>query len=218
MTVRVKICGLTRISDIEFAVKSGADALGFIFGYPASPRNLNLTKLKELLAVAPPFVSTVVVSPDSNAQLREVAKMNPSFFQLYNEEESNSVNKKLTNIIQTVRPLRGNDTVVEISASLSRASKGILFDMSLTSRYSSERDGPLGDFKENLATAKKIKNAIDPLPLIISGGLTEENVGEVVRIVRPYAVDVSSGVEKKPGIKDEKKIVRFIQAAKSATS
>ena len=67
MTVRVKICGLTRISDIESAVKSGADAVGFIFGYPSSPRNLNLGKLKELLAVAPPFINTVVVSPESNA-------------------------------------------------------------------------------------------------------------------------------------------------------
>ena len=79
MTVRVKICGLTRRSDVESAIKSGADALGFIFGYPSSPRNLDLMKLKELLAIVPPFVSAVVVSPESNTQLQKVAEMKPSF-------------------------------------------------------------------------------------------------------------------------------------------
>jgi phosphoribosylanthranilate isomerase len=70
--------------------------------------------------------------------------------------------------------------------------------------------------KQYVMIAKKIKNAIDPIPLIIGGGLTEDNVAEVIRDVRPYAVDVSSGVERRPGIKDEKKAARFIQTAKCA--
>ncbi|MGA2874739.1 MAG: phosphoribosylanthranilate isomerase [Nitrososphaerales archaeon] len=216
MSVRVKICGLTRRSDVEYAIKSGADALGFIFGYPSSPRNLELAKLRDLLAIIPPFVSTVVVSPTSNTQLQKVAKMKPIFFQLYSEGESNARNKEFTNAIQTVRPLGESNAIVQRSASLSKSSKGILFDMSMTSRYSSKKDGRHLNLKQNLIIAKKIKTAIDPLPLIIGGGLTEDNVAEVIRDVRPYAVDVSSGVERSPGIKDEKKVARFIQTAKSA--
>jgi phosphoribosylanthranilate isomerase len=134
MTVKVKICGLTRRSDVEFAIKSGTDALGFIFGYPSSPRNLELAKLRDLLAIVPPFVSTVVVSPTSNTQLRKVAEMKPSFFQLYDERESNARNKELTNVIQTVRPLGESNAIVQRSVSLSKGSKGILFDISTTSR------------------------------------------------------------------------------------
>jgi phosphoribosylanthranilate isomerase len=216
MSVRVKICGLTRRSDVEFAVKSGADALGFIFGYPSSPRNLDLGKLEELLAVVPPFVSSVVVSPASNTQLRKVAEMRSSFFQLYSERESNARNKELTNVIQTVRPLGESNAIVQRSLSLSKRSKGILFDFSPTSRYSSKKDGRPLNLKQYLMIAKRIETAIDPIPLIIGGGLTEDNVAEVIRKVRPYAVDVSSGVERRPGIKDEKKVARFIQAARSA--
>jgi len=218
MTVRVKICGLTRRSDVESAIKSGADALGFIFGYPSSPRNLDLMKLKELLAIVPPFVSAVVVSPESNTQLQKVAEMKPSFFQLYNERESSSRNKDFTNVIQTVRPVGKSDSIVARCASLSKSSKAILFDISLTSSYSSKKEGRALTLEQNLMIAKKIKTAIDPIPLIIGGGLTTENVREVVRKVRPFAVDVSSGVEKKPGIKDEKKVARFIQTAKSPIS
>ena len=218
MSVRVKICGLTRKSDVESAVKSGADAVGFIFGYPSSPRNLNLIRLKELLAIVPPFVSTVVVSPASNRQLQKVAKMKPSFLQLYEDGGSISHSNEFTNIIQTVRPLEGSESIIERATSLSKGSKGILFDMSLTSRYSSKKDGQRLTLEQNMMVAKKIETAIDPIPLIIGGGLTEENVGDVVLKVRPYAVDVSSGVERRPGIKDEKKIARFIQNAKRSIS
>ena len=216
MTVKVKICGLTRRSDVEFAIKSGADALGFIFGYPSTPRNLELAKLRDLLAIVPPFVSTVVVSPTSNRRLRKVAEMKPSFLQLYSERESNARNNELTNVIQTVRPLGESNAIVQRSVSLSKSSKGILFDVSMTSRYSSKKDGRPMKLKQYLMIAKKIKTAIDPVPLIIGGGLTEDNVAEVIRNVRPYAVDVSSGVERSPGIKDEKKVAQFIQTAKSA--
>ncbi len=132
--------------------------MGFIFGYVSSPRNLEPAKLKELLAIVPPFVSTVVVSPESNTQLRKVAEMKPNFFQLYSEGRSNSRNSEFTNVIQTVRPLGGSDSIVERCVSLSKSSKGILFDMSMTSRYSSKKDAQVLTLKQNLVIAKKIKD------------------------------------------------------------
>ncbi len=219
MTVRVKICGLTRRSDVELAIDSGADALGFIFGYPSSPRNLDLAKLKELLASVPPFVSTVVVSPESNPHLRKASELKPSFLQLY--DDSSSVEETngniFTNVIQTVRPSEGANSIVERCVSLSRKSVAILLDMSLTSRYSTDtKNGHAMSLTQNLALAKKTRMALDPFPLIVGGGLTVTNVAEVVRKVRPYAVDVSTGVEKGLGIKDDEKVAQFIQNAKSS--
>ena len=219
MTVRVKICGLTRKSDIDCAIDSGADALGFIFGYRESPRNLNFNELKYLASTVPPFVSTVVVSPASNTGLQKVAEINPSYLQLYHDSRKGleSRVKTLTNVIQTVRPFGDDKSIVQRSIALSKSCKGILFDASTISRYSTKMiRKSTKDLEEMWLIAKKIREALDPFPLILGGGLTEGNVTQAVSKVKPYAVDVSSGVERSPGIKDETKIRCFIKNAKNA--
>lgn len=215
MTVRVKICGLTRKSDVECAIESGSDALGFIFGYRDSPRNLNFEKLKDLLSTVPPFVSTVVVSPASNPSLEKAVKIHPSFLQLYSGTGLKR-GKEFTNVIQTIRPSGGDKSIIKHAILLSKHSKGILFDASSTSHYSRKNKKSSKPLEDQLIIARKIRDALVPFPFILGGGLNEENVANAVLTVKPNAVDVSSGVEIEPGIKDEKKIRRFIKNAKNA--
>ena len=96
-----------------------------------------------------------MVSPTSNRRLRKVAEMKPNFFSLYSERESNARNNELTNVIQTVRPLGESNAIVQRSVSLSKSSKGILFDVSMTSRYSSKKDGRPMKLKQVLDDCKE---------------------------------------------------------------
>ncbi|MDG6904479.1 MAG: phosphoribosylanthranilate isomerase [Nitrososphaerota archaeon] len=217
MTVKVKICGLTNKSDVELAIDSGADALGFIFGYPASPRNLTFSELKELLSSVSPFVCTVVVSPSSNTQLSKASKLNPSYFQLYYDSKVSAELRNLSNVIQTVRP-HESSSMINDSILYSSNCRAIHIDASLTSRYASGKERGGLALRQIHAFAKKVRDAIAPIPLIFGGGLTHENVAGIVRELEPYAVDVSSGVEKKPGTKDQAKVVKFIRNAKGSIS
>jgi len=159
------------------------------------------------------------VSPASNTVLRKVAEINPSYLQLYRDSNQGleSSVKTFTNVIQTVRPLGDDKSIVQRSIELSKNCKGILFDASKVSRYSSKMSKkPAKASGELWLIAKKIREELEPFPLILGGGLTEGNVAEVIREVKPYAVDVSSGVESSPGIKDATKIRSFIKNAKNA--
>lgn len=213
---RVKICGLTRRADVKCAVDSGADALGFIFGYHESPRNLNLQKIKELIRNIPPYVGIVVVSPATNPDLEGAIKeLGPAFVQIYGGKfKMGSI--KSHNIIQTVRPTSGKDVLQESMNFLGHCS-GILLDTSTTARYSvGKLDSATPDLKWKLGS--RLRSALDPFPLILSGGLNSQNVVEAIHMVKPFAVDVSSGVEAKPGIKDEHKMKQFIRKSKGANT
>lgn len=212
--MKVKICGLTRLSDVKAAAAAGADSLGFISGYPDSPRNLNLEKLNELVSKVPPFVNSVVVTPNWNKDIGKIIRLAPSYIQLYGGlEHSRKVHYQ--NVIQTVRPTGNSLPTIRSATRLAKSGRAILFDASLTSRYS-KKDGKHDGItlEESWETALAVKKAIGAIPLILSGGLTEKNVKRAVRYVRPYAVDVSSGVENSPGIKDAGKISRFVTNAK----
>ena len=214
MVVRVKICGLTRRADVRCAVDSGADALGFIFGYHESPRNLNLQKIKELIRNVPPYIGTVVVTPATNPDLETaINEIGSTFVQVYGgESKVGSVN--FHNVIQTVRPVTGEDVRLK-SMDLLRYCSGILLDTSTKSPYSNGKLNGVSSDLEKWKLAKRLRIALDPFPLILSGGLNSQNVGSAIRMVRPFAVDVSSGVEAKPGIKDEHKMRRFVRNSKS---
>ncbi|MGI0091093.1 MAG: phosphoribosylanthranilate isomerase [Nitrososphaerales archaeon] len=228
MAVRVKICGLTRKLDVEKAIDLGADALGFIFGYEASPRNLEFEKMKQLVRGVPPYVSTVVVSPSSNTKLEDVISIvQPTFLQLYDEHSSRNEpglqngRLRFSNVIQTVRPNQ-RDNMVKWALSLSRGCRGILLDASSTSLYANgtlgRKEGISDGKDEHWKLGKSLRGALDHFPLILGGGLDETNVADAIRAVNPFAVDVSSGVEAEPGIKDARRMKQFIQSAKNAVA
>jgi phosphoribosylanthranilate isomerase len=206
MMVRVKICGITRLSDLEAAVKHGADALGFIFGFEKSPRNLSLERTKELMRRVPPFVTKVLVTRfsgiDDLKNLRD--KLNPDAVQLYECSDPLFVKKMLPDIclILPINP-ELTDRVINCDG----------VDALLLDSGTRELPGGTGRIHDwNLS--RSIRDGVK-VPVILSGGLTPDNVVEAINRVRPYAVDASSGVELSPGIKDHEKISRFIQRAKS---
>ncbi len=230
---RVKICGLTRKEDVDVAVECGTDAVGFIFGYRGSPRNLPFEKLAKLAGEVPPFVNVVVVSPFSNPELtRVIERIKPSFLQLSYQNDfegrtsfAETLGKpgNFSNIIGTVHLPNGEnqnkDSIVHQCENISQACRAILLDSALIKKsgemgsvITSGGTGTTHDWK----VSRQVRDALFPFPVILAGGLNEENVRKAIQEVKPFAVDVSSGVETKPGIKDKIKMKRFIENAKVA--
>ena len=210
-TVRVKICGITRKEDLDAATSAGADAVGFVVGTTASPRNISLEKAEKLIRQVPPFVKSVIVTvPNSINDLRTYEKLNPDAIQIHGETLpfAAAVRKSLPNI-PLIRAVNVNPTCVLGTAS--EASK--IFDAVLVDSFAKGRFGGTG-VVHDWELSKSVKQVIHPKPLILAGGLNPENVADAVRVVQPYAVDVSSGVEQQPGIKDHQKMVDFIKNAK----
>jgi phosphoribosylanthranilate isomerase len=210
--VRVKICGITRKEDLDAAAAAGADAVGFVVGTAASPRNISLGKAEKLIRQVPPFVKSVLVTvPTSIDELAETCeKLNPDAIQFHggNLLASNSVRLKFpsTPLIKAVNA----DSRTALDEAL-RASK--IFDAVLTDSSAKGKYGGTG-IVHDWELSNSIKQAIHPKPLILAGGLNPENVAEAVRVVQPYAVDVSSGVELEPGIKDYQKMMDFVKKTK----
>ncbi len=210
-TVRVKICGITRREDLDAAAAAGADAVGFVVGVASSPRNLSLNEAEKLIRQVPPFVKSVLVTiPRSIDDFKTYEKLNPDAIQIHGENlhAAASVRLKIPNIL-----LLGavNAHLANALDVVSRASK--LFDAVLLDSFADGRYGGTG-IVHDWELSKRAKQVIHPKPLILAGGLNPENVAEAVCTVEPYAVDVSSGVELLPGIKDHKKIREFIKNAK----
>jgi len=209
--VRVKICGIARKEDLDAAAAAGANAVGFVVGVASSPRSIILEKAKKLIRQVPPFVKSVLVTvPKGINEFEMYKKLNPDAIQIHGENlhAAASVRLKIPNItlIGAVNSNFANDL-----DAVSRASK--LFDAVLLDSFAEGRYGGTG-IVHDWEVSKRVKQAIHPKPLILAGGLTPENVAEAVRTIEPYAVDVSSGVERQPGIKDHEKIIEFIKNAK----
>ena len=209
--VRVKICGITRKEDLDAAAAAGADAVGFLVGVASSPRNITLEKAEKLIRQVPPFVKSVLVTVPRGIDDFEIyEKLNPDAIQIHGENlhTAASVRLKIPNtlLIGAVNAKLANALDV-----VSRAAK--IFNAVLLDSFTNGRYGGTG-IVHDWELSKRVKQAIHPKPLILAGGLTPENVAEAVRTVEPYAVDVSSGVERQPGIKDHKKISNFIKNAK----
>lgn len=209
--VRVKICGITRKEDLDTAAVAGADAVGFVVGVASSPRNIALEKAEKLIRQVPPFVKSVLVTvPKSIDEFETYEKLNPDAIQIHGENlhAAASVRLKIPNIL-----LIGavNANLANVLDVVSRTAK--IFDAVLLDSFADGRYGGTG-IVHDWELSKRVKQVIHPKPLILAGGLNPENVAEAVRTVRPYAVDVSSGVERQPGIKDYQKIMEFIKNAK----
>jgi phosphoribosylanthranilate isomerase len=204
--VKVKICGITNQKDLNTVLDAGADAVGFVVGVPQSPRNLSLKKAKEIMNMVPVFVSKVAVTVFYS--LDQIFKINkelrPNFLQIHGDGIKNR-----PEMYQNI----GNENIIR-ALRLNKQIQGIIkeskdFSTILIDTYVMGKHGGTG-VKNDFSMCKEIKEAIHPKPLILAGGLTPDNVAEAISTVHPYAVDVSSGVEKRPGVKDSKKVFQFI--------
>ena len=211
-SVRVKICGLTREEDLAIAVSMGADAVGFLVGVPESPRNLTLKRAENLLSKVPIFIDKVVVTPPKSIEwLLEVNNMlKPSAIQIHGKNELDS--KIIQNSIKDTRLIK---TIYVTKNSLNKKIIKDLktFDAILLDSFNKTQYGGTGKVHD-WKLSRQIKKALEPIPVILAGGLTPDNIKEAILTVKPYAVDVASGVESNPGIKDDKKIRTFIENAK----
>ncbi|MDA4114469.1 MAG: phosphoribosylanthranilate isomerase [Thaumarchaeota archaeon] len=211
MAVRVKICGITREADVDSAVSMGADAVGFISGFPASPRNISLERAGELASRVPPFVSAVLVTTGETIQRSEsdVRKTGIGTIQLYGDAvDPGAVRTSLG--VRLIRPY-----LVKSEGTRPAKAESNGFDALLTDTYRAGRQGGTGIISD-WDFCRRIREEILPVRMILSGGLRPENVAEGIRAVRPFAVDVSSGVESSPGVKDPDKIAEFIRRAREA--
>lgn len=211
-TVRVKICGITRKEDLDAAAVAGADAVGFVVGAPASPRNLPLETAATLLRQVPPFVKSVLVTLFASVDVlvETCSDLNPDVVQLHGESLRNSayIREELPNMTLIGAVNANSPSALETALTASKFFDGVLLDSLEQGQYGGT--GRVHDW--TLST--RIKQAIYPVPFILAGGLNPGNVADAMRVVQPYAVDVSSGVELQPGIKDHQKMVDFVKNAK----
>lgn len=197
---RVKICGLTRPEDARCAAKLGADALGLVF-YSQSPRCVGIERAREIVAAIPPFVSVVGLFVDEAPErVREVlSQLRIDLIQFHGEETPGYCRAFGRPFIKAVRMREGVD-VTETAARYEGA-LGLLLDA-----YDPDAKGGTGSRFD----WSRIPRGCS-LPIVLAGGLTAENAAEAIRSVRPYALDVSSGVESAKGIKDAAKMAAFLK-------
>jgi len=204
MPVKVKICGITNLPDGTAAAEAGADALGFVF-YDQSPRRISLEAAASLIRQLPPFVMKVgvFVNAPEDLVVRAIRECGLNLLQFHGDE---SPEYCLQFGLMSMKAFRIRD-----AASL-QALPGYHTDAWLLDAYAPDKPGGTGEtFNWDLAYEAQGLGR----PIFLAGGLTAENVAEAVRCARPYAVDVSSGVEAAPGRKDLAKVIAFIRAAKS---
>ena len=201
MPVRVKICGVTRLEDALAAAQAGADALGFNF-WPQSKRYVDPRAAGDIIALLPPFVATVgvFVDPTRDEALRAAEASGVQWLQLHGDESPELCASLPLPVLKAIRVRH-------------RASLDLLdaYDVAgfLLDTDSPGYGGSGATFDWTLA-AEGARRA----PIVLAGGLRPENVADAVRQVRPWAVDVASGVESAPGVKDHEKTARFIREAK----
>jgi phosphoribosylanthranilate isomerase len=205
---RVKICGITRPEDLRAAVDAGADAIGLVF-YPPSPRCLKPAQARELRNAVPPFVTPVALFVNaSRVEVeRVVSEVRPALLQFHGEETAEFCAAFGLPYLKACRVKSGVKAGVDLLKYLRPFSgaAGWLLDSHV------EEYGGVGErFDWSVVPAARER------PLVLSGGLTSGNVGEAIRRVRPWAVDVSSGVESAKGIKDAAKIAAFIAEVRNA--
>lgn len=202
---RIKICGLTRPEDVDAAVDAGADAIGLVF-YPPSPRHVGLEQAARLAARVPPFVSIVGLFVNAEeADVRAVLSSVPlHVLQFHGDETASECARYGRPWLKAARVRPGFD-LLEF-ASLHRSASGLLLDA-----FSEGYGGSGRSFDWALIPVE-----LDRRRLILSGGLDSDNVFEAVRRIRPWAVDVSSGVEIDKGIKSAARIAAFIAGVRNA--
>jgi phosphoribosylanthranilate isomerase len=210
--VKIKICGITREKDLMAARTYGADAIGLVVGVPTSPRNISIVKAQALCGHIPSYMTSVLVTvPKSVSELQHLyQQIQPDAIQIHGDH--------LTDISQ-IRQQTSSSTIIkainvtqETAAHIRLQTQG--YDAVLLDSHQAGHYGGTGH-THDWTMSLHLKSLIHPTCVILAGGLTPQNVQTAIRVVEPYAVDVSTGVESRPGIKDPEKIRIFITKVKT---
>ena len=220
--MRVKVCGLTNIRNIKICIDADVDALGFVVEYPVPvPWNISKEKAKYLMSKVPPYTSSVLVT--SGKKVEKAVKLTkhamPDVLQLHGEEAE----KEVREIVKALRKERVRVVkVLPIEAHGNLKTSEIIkravsfqqceIDALLLDSKTSEKPAGTG-VSLNWEAAREVRSRLS-IPMILAGGLNPINVREAVKIVRPYGVDVISGVEVSPCVKDPDKVKAFVKACK----
>jgi len=204
MRTRIKICGITRIEDALAAAAAGADAIGLVFA--DSPRRVSIEQARAVCVALPPFITSVGLFVDApESRVREVLGQVPlDLLQFHGRESPDDCRRYGRPYIRAIRMQDDVDLRTEVQRF--REAAGLLLD----SYHPHKAGGTGGSFDWARVPPDLGK------PVILAGGLTPENVARAIAVVRPYAVDVSSGVEQDKGIKDAVKIAAFIRNARDS--
>lgn len=203
--IRIKMCGVTRLIDAQVAVKAGVDALGFIF-HAKSPRNIDPEQARLIIEELPPFVDTVGVFVDKKRkeveEIIQYCRLN--YVQLHGDESPKYCERLVRSAApcQVLKAFRVKNTLTGIDIEpYDPHVKGYLLDT-----FHRQKAGGTGEtFDWSLIEKLGLKR-----PLLLAGGLDSDNILNALTSVQPYGVDVNSGVEKKPGLKDNALIETFI--------
>jgi len=207
MSIKVKICGITRPEDAEAAVQAGADLLGLVF-YDQSPRYVTVEAASEIARRIPPYVLRVglFVNPTPKLVAEAITRCGLQMLQFHGDESPGFCRQFNMMTMKAFR-MTGPETLATLPQYPTDA---WLLDAHVQGRF-----GGTGQTFDWALAAKATQLG---KPVFLAGGLTPENVSEAVRAVRPYAVDVSGGVEVSPGRKDAAKVRAFVAAAKQAAA
>lgn len=203
MRTRIKICGFTQVKNAVEAANLGVDAIGLVF-YPPSPRNVSIEQAVNIVNALPAFVTVVALFVDAQeAQIRDIlSKVSIDCLQFHGDETAKACRLYKKPYMKAVRMKPGLD-VMALAEEYNDAS-ALLLD----AYHPGIKGGSGSQFDWELIPAQC------PLPVVLAGGLQVDNARQAVETVRPYALDVSSGVESSKGIKDVAKMAAFIQAIK----
>jgi phosphoribosylanthranilate isomerase len=215
MSLIVKICGLSTPQTLDAALDAGADMVGFVF-FPPSPRHLQFDAARALGQRVRGRAQKVALTVDADETLLQlvVEALHPDILQLHGSEsvaQIAAIRRKFGLPVMKAVPIAAKDDLARIGAYAGVADR-LLFDAHPP--HDATRPGGLG----NTFDWHLLMNVRPGVPFMLSGGLDADNVGEALRITRATGVDVSSGVERAPGVKDVDKIIAFVHAARSAAA
>lgn len=206
MRTRVKICGITRLEDARDAISAGADALGFVF-YPPSPRNISPAQAAAIVRELPAFICTVGLFVDADpAFVETVLRAVPlDLLQFHGDEPEAACNRYGRPYIKAIR-MRDDIDLAQMAQNY-HSSRGLLLDT-----YVAGQAGGTGQTFDWNRIPRSLSR-----PVILAGGLNPQNVSQAITQVKPWAVDVSGGVEQAKGIKDPQLITAFMQGVESGS-
>lgn len=207
MKTRIKICGVTRVEDAQAITTAGAHAIGLVF-YEPSPRYVTIEQAQEIQQCLPPFISVVGLFVDANKAYIEsvLDKLHLDVLQFHGEESEADCLRYNKPYIKAIRMSEDIDYFEQEQGYAS--AQALLLDT-----YVSGQQGGTGQaFDWSIIPNNRMK------PIILAGGLSSKNVAQGIKQVRPYAVDVSGGVESAKGIKDEQKVIEFINEVEHVRS
>lgn len=205
MRTRIKICGITRPADAQAAVRLGVDAIGLVF-HPASPRCVNLEQAREIAACVPAYVAVVGLFVDpASADVERALKAVPlSLLQFHGDEPGDACCHYGVPYTKAIRMGPGVNVVTIVDQY--PEAKGFILDT-----YIPGTPGGTGQAFDWSRVPQGLA-----VPVVLAGGLTSDNVADAIRQVRPYAVDVSGGVEISKGVKDPQRLASFVAAVRAA--